>query len=175
VAEIGGEYRTWAGGTIDRYLRLDVAVQDGFSGGAAIDAGGGILGVNTSALTRGGGVTIPVATVERVMRQLLETGRVARAYAGLALQPAVLPPALAGRLGVRGALLVVGVEPDGPADRSGILIGDILLSVDGHPVTDPRELLAMLTPDRVGKTIPLRVARGGNAIDLGLTVGERPR
>jgi S1-C subfamily serine protease len=70
---------------------------------------------------------------------------------------------------------VVNVEAESPADRGGVLIGDILLAVDDHPVTDPGDVLAALGGDRIGQAIALRVARGGRAERLTVTVGEGPR
>lgn len=177
VSAVGGEWRTWQGGTIDRFVRLDVAVYDGFSGGPLVDAGGRVVGVNTSGLSRATALTIPAATVSRVMAQLLARGHVARGWLGIATQPVRLPAALRRELGIDTdiGLVVVNVEPDSPADRGGVLIGDILVAVDDRPVSDPADVLAALAGgDRIGATIALRVARGGRAERLTVTVRERP-
>ena len=176
VSAVGGEWRTWQGGTIDRFVRLDVAVYDGFSGGPLVDAAGRVIGVNTSGLARATAVTVPASTVERVAGQLLARGHVARGWLGIATQPVRLPPAL--RRSVESeadaGLVVVNVEPDSPADRGGVQIGDILLALEGKAVSDPGDVLAALGGDRIGKAIGLRVARGGRAETLSVTVGERP-
>lgn len=177
VSALGGEWRTWQGGTIDRFVRLDVAVYDGFSGGPLVDATGRVAGVNTSGLARATALTVPAATVSRVAAQLLSRGHIARGWLGIATQPVRLPAALQQSLGTEAAigLVVVNVEPDSPADRGGVLIGDILLAVDDGPVSDPGDVMAALGGDRIGQTIALRVARGGRAERLTVTVGERPR
>jgi len=175
VSAVGGEWRTWHGGRIDRLVRLDLAVYDGFSGGPLVDAAGRVLGVNTSALARGGPVTIPAATVNRVADQLLEKGRVARGYLGLGMQPVRLPDTLRRQLDLAGesALLVVSLEPGGPADKAGVLLGDILVALDGTPVAEPGDVLALLGPERVGTQLAAQLVRGGQRVQLSLTVGER--
>src|SRR2546426_10383685 len=80
VSRVNGPWRTWQGAEIDSLLRLDLAIYDGFSGGPLIDGVGRVLGINTSALARGVPVTIPVATVERIVTELLEHGTIRRAY-----------------------------------------------------------------------------------------------
>ena len=176
VSAVGGEWRTWQGGTIDRFVRLDVAVYDGFSGGPLVEASGRVIGVNTSGLARATAVTVPASTVARVTGQLLARGHVARGWLGIATQPVRLPPAL--RRSVESeadaGLVIVNVEPDSPADRGGVQIGDILLALEGKAVSDPGDVLAALGGDRIGKAIGLRVARGGRAETLSVTVGERP-
>ena len=139
VSAIGGEWRTWHGGTIDRFVRLDVSIYDGFSGGPLIDAGGRVLGLNTSGLSRGAALAIPAETVNRVVDQLLKSGRVARGYLGLGMQAVRLPAALVERLQMPNdiGLMVVSAEPGGPGDRAGILIGDVLIAVGDTPVSDP--------------------------------------
>jgi serine protease DegQ len=176
VSVVGGEWRTWQGGTIDRFVRLDLSVYDGFSGGPLVEAGGRVAGINTSGLARATALTIPAATVSRVAGQLLARGHVARGWLGIATQPVRLPPALQRSLGseAEGGLVVVNVEPDSPADRGGVLIGDILLALDDRAVSDPGDVLAALGGDRIGQPIALRVARGGRAERLTVTVGERP-
>ena len=176
VSAVGGEWRTWQGGTIDQFVRLDLAIYDGFSGGPLVNASGRAAGINTSGLARAAAITVPSRTVERVMRQLLERGHVARGWLGIATQPVRLPPTFRQSTGVEAesGLVVVSVEPDSPADQGGVLIGDILLALDDRPVSDPGDVMAALGAERIGRPAVLRVARGGRAEQLHVTVGERP-
>jgi S1-C subfamily serine protease len=176
VSRVDGPWRTWQGAEIDSLLRLDLAIYDGFSGGPLIDATGRVLGINTSALARGAPVTIPVATVERVVAELLEHGSIRRAYLGIGTQPVRVPASLARKVEFKGdvALLIVSLESGGPADRDGLLLGDLLLELDGATVNDPSDILAKLGGDRVGKPLAARVIRGGTVKTLQLTPGERP-
>ena len=91
ISAVAGEWRTWQGGRIDRFVRLDLSVYDGFSGSALVDAGGRVLGLNSSGLSRASALAIPVKTVERVVGELLQRGRIVRGYLGLAVQPVRLP------------------------------------------------------------------------------------
>ncbi len=177
VSAIGGEWRTWHGGTIDRFVRLDVSIYDGFSGGPLIDAGGRVLGLNTSGLSRGAALAIPAETVNRVVDQLLKSGRVARGYLGLGMQAVRLPAALVERLRMPNdiGLMVVSAEPGGPGDRAGILIGDVLIAVGDTPVSDPAELLAFLGGDQIGKPVTAKLIRAGEPTTVSITVGERPQ
>jgi S1-C subfamily serine protease len=177
VSSVDGPWRTWQGGELDALVRLDVAIYDGFSGGPLIDASGAVLGINTSALARGVGLTIPVATVERVVAELLERGTIRRAYLGIGMQPVRVPQSLVAKLSLTSdlGLLVVSLESGGPADRGGLLIGDVLLEIDGAAVSDPADVLAHLGRDRIGQAVATRVIRGGQAKTVNVTVGERPR
>jgi S1-C subfamily serine protease len=177
ISAVGGEWRTWHGGAIDRFVRLDVSIYDGFSGGPLVDAAGRVLGVNTSGLSRGAALTVPASTVDRVVDQLLAKGRVARGYLGLGLHVVRLPATLVERHALPNdvGIMVVSAEPGSPSDRAGVLIGDILIAVDGSAIADPAELLRVLGSDRVGQQITLRIIRGGEPLDVALTVGERPQ
>jgi S1-C subfamily serine protease len=177
ISATGGPWRTWAGGAIDRMLRLDLAIYDGFSGGPLVDAAGRVVGVNTSGLVRGGAVAVPVATVNRVVDQILATGRVARGYLGLGMQPVRFPETLARSLGLDADVgaIVLSVEPGGPGDAAGVLVGDVIVSLGGAAVRDTSDVLGALGPDTVGKPLAARVVRAGALRDLTLTVGERPR
>lgn len=176
VSAVGGEWRTWSGGRMDRLVRLDLAIRDGFSGGPLVDARGRVVGVNTSALARGAALAIPVSTVDRVAEQLLARGRVARGYLGIGTQPVRVPAAAQAAAGTAGGvgLMVVHVEPGGPAEQGGVLMGDVVLELDGTPVADAGHLAALLGGDRIGQAIPVRVLRAGQAATLSVVVGERP-
>jgi len=91
IGGIGGEWRTWRGGRIDQSIRLDLELYPGFSGGPLVNVEGKVLGVNTNGLGRGRAVTIPVATVNRTVDELLEKGYIARPYLGVAMQPVAVP------------------------------------------------------------------------------------
>jgi S1-C subfamily serine protease len=176
VSAVSGEWRTWQGGKIDRFLRLDLSIYDGFSGGALVEAGGRVLGINTSGLARAMALAIPASTVDRIAGQLLSTGTVSRGFLGLAVQPVRLPDPLSEQLGLsgQGGLVIVNLESGGPADRAGLLLGDIIIAVEGEDVADPADLLASLGHERVGKPTSLRVIRAGALATISVTVGERP-
>src|SRR5215211_2207609 len=177
VSAVGGEWRTWHGGLIDQFVRLDISIYDGFSGGPLIDAGGRVLGINTSGLSRGAALSIPITTVNRVIDQLLASGRVSRGYLGLGMQAVRLPAALVERLSLPNdvGLMVVSAEPGGPGDRAGILIGDVLIALGDTPVSDPAELLAFLGGDQIGKQVSAKLIRAGEPTTISITVGERPQ
>lgn len=177
ISTVGGEWRTWHGGSIDRFVRLDVSIYDGFSGGPLIDASGRVLGVNTSGLSRGAALAIPVSTVNRVVDQLVKTGRVARGYLGLGMQAVRLPATLVERLTLPNdvGLMIVSAEPGAPGDRAGVLIGDVLIAIEDKPVTDPQDVLSLLSGDQIGKALATRIIRGGEPKTLSITIGERPQ
>jgi S1-C subfamily serine protease len=176
VSALGGAWRTWSGGQIDQFVRLDLALYPGFSGGPLVDAQGSVVGVNTSG-PRSTVLAIPTSTVHRVVDQLLEKGRIARGYLGLGMQPVRLPDALKNALNVptHGGIIVVAIEPDSPAERAGVLIGDVLVALDGRPMSDTADVLAMLGPERVGAEVKASIIRGGVLSELMIPVGERPR
>jgi S1-C subfamily serine protease len=176
VSALGGPWRTWRGGQVDRLVRLDLALYPGFSGGPLVDAGGRVIGMNSAALARQASVTLPAATVARVADQLLARGRVARGYLGVGLQPVRLPEAQAAGLGLASGagFVIVGMEPGGPAERAGLLVGDVLVAVDGRPLASLDDLQAAIGGERVGQAARLSLVRGGAAAELAVVVGERP-
>jgi S1-C subfamily serine protease len=174
VSVIGGPLRTGRGRAIDEVIRTTAPMHDGFAGGAFIDTSGGVLGIATATAIRGLGVIIPVSIAWKTAATLLEHGRVRRGYLGLASQPVRLTDRQRGAELPEDALLVVGVTPGSPADEAGILVGDVMIEFDGHPVELPEDLLELLAGDRVGRRVPLKVSRGEKVHEIDLTVGERP-
>jgi S1-C subfamily serine protease len=173
VSALGESWRTPAGGRIDRYLQTDVVMYPGFSGGPLVDAAGQVLGLNTSALLRGVSLTVPTPTLSEVVQTLLTHGRVRRGYLGVGAQPVRLPAGLGQQLGQETALLLVSVEPGSPADQGGLLLGDTIVAFDEQPIRHMDDLLALLSSDRVGETMPVRIVRGGQLQELKVVVGER--
>lgn len=176
VSALGGPARTWRGGRLDGLIRTDAVLYPGFSGGPLVDVSGQVLGLNTSHFGQGASLAIPVDSISRIAAALLAGGRVRRGFLGITSQPVILPAGLRGRLGMsqETGLLVMGVEPDGPADKGGALLGDVLVGLAGEPVRDTDDLHRVLTGDRVGQPTAVRVIRGGDLRDLTVTVGERP-
>lgn len=177
VSAIGGAWRTWRGGLLEQFVRLDLAIYDGFSGGPLVDLQGRVVGLNTSGLSRSGALTIPTATVNRVVEEVLTRGHVRRAYIGVGMQPVQLPAALQQRLNLPNqyGVIVLSVEPEGPADKSGLLVGDVLVALGGTGVSDTDDVQAALGPERVGQLLDASLIRGGELMQLTITVGERPQ
>jgi S1-C subfamily serine protease len=174
VSVIGGPLPTGRGRAVDQVIRTTAPMHDGFAGGAFLDTAGGLIGVATSASIRGLGVVIPAAIAWKTAETVLAHGRLKRGYLGIAGQPAALAESQRGADGREEALLVVGVTSGSPAAAAGILVGDLLVAFDGHPIESPEDLLDLLVGDRVGREVRLRVLRGSTASELPVTVGERP-
>jgi S1-C subfamily serine protease len=174
ISALGEGWRTPAGGRVEPYLQTDLVMYPGFSGGPLVDVAGRVLGLNTSALLRGISLTVPTLTLRQVVEMLLAHGRVRRGYLGVGAQPVRLPAELEQKLGQETGLLLVSVEPGGPAGQGGLLLGDTIVALDGQPVRHMDELLALLSSDQVGASVPVRVVRGGQVQELTVTIGERP-
>jgi S1-C subfamily serine protease len=154
---------------------LDLTLYAGFSGGPLVDAQGRVVGINTSGISRQMQLAIPASVVSRTVDELVRHGRIAHGYLGVGTQPVRLPEAMRQQLGLaqEEALIVVDVQAGSPA-ADGLLIGDLILSLDGQAITDPLELRRLLRAERIGRRITARVVRGGQAREVELTVGERP-
>jgi serine protease DegQ len=116
---------------------------------------------------------VPATTLRRVVETLLVHGRVRRGYLGVGAQPVRLPAALTQQLGQETGLLLVSVEPGGPAEQGGLLLGDTIVAMAGQPVVAMDDLLDGLSGERVGVAVPVRVVRGGQVQELTVVVGER--
>ena len=176
VNRASGAWQTWLGGQVDRLIRLDGGLYDGLSGGPVADASGSVIGIATSALSRSHGIVVPSSTVSRVVDALLAKGHVSRAFLGVAAQPVPLPKTAAAAASdgaERNGLLITALAPGGPAEKAGLMIGDIVVDVAGRPATDLHELRASLA-DRVGEKVRIGLRRGGEPAEVTLTVGEWP-
>ena len=173
VSVIGGPLPTGRRRAIDQVIRTTAPMHDGFAGGAFTDTSGALVGVATAAEIRGLGVVIPASIAWKTAATVLEHGQLKRGYLGIAGQPVRLPEGQSG-LGDRNeALLVVNVTGGSAAAAAGVLVGDIILAFDGHPIEAPEDLLDLLIGERVGRRAALQLLRGGQPIDVEVTVGER--
>jgi serine protease DegQ len=173
VSIIGGPLRTGRRRSIEQVIRTSAPMHEGFAGGAFVDAEGGLIGLATAASIRGLGVVIPGPIAWAVASELLRRGSLKRGYLGIAAQPARVTDRQRTAGGVSEALLVVGVKEGTPAADAGLLVGDLLLSLDGHALATPDDLLDLLIGDRVGPPVTLRILRGDVASDLAVTIRER--
>lgn len=173
VSALGGPWRTAVGGKVDSYVQTDVLMYPGFSGGPLVAADGRVAGLNTSALTRGTSIALPAATLQRVVAELAQHGRVKRGYLGVGLQPVRLAAGIQEALQQETGVMLLSVEDDGPAAAAGLVQGDIVVALDGRPVRHIDGLQALLTGDRVGQRVPVSVVRGGAVTELQIVIGER--
>jgi S1-C subfamily serine protease len=176
VGGLGGEWEPRRGGRLDQHIRLDLELYPGFSGGPLVNTQGRVVGINTRGLARGRGVTIPIATVNRVVSELLEKGHIARPYLGLAMQPVSLPETLRSKLGTpqNTALLVMHVEPVGPAEKAGVLIGDLVTDFNGSAIEDTADIQHLLGKAKVGDVVQANILRAGSALKIAITLADRP-
>ena len=172
VSALSKDWRTPAGGKLDYYLQTDVVMYPGFSGGPLVDVTGRTLGLNSSALLRGISVTVPATSLRQTVEALLAHGRVRRGYLGVGAQAVRLPAALAAQLNQETGLLLGSVEAGSPAERADLFMGDTIVTLDGQPVRHLDDLLVLLSGDRVGKTVPARIVRGGQAMEVDVVIGE---
>jgi S1-C subfamily serine protease len=174
VAIAGGAWHSRRGGAIDSLIRLDMVLSQAAEGGALVDTQARVLGMAVLGPRRRA-LAIPTSTIDRVVDQLLAKGHVFRGYLGAGLQPVRLArpsddaqPAGSGR-----GILVVSLDPDGPAARAGLLVGDIVTTWNAKPVDRVREVMRLLSPDSVGHSVDLGLLRGGTPTALKIVIGER--
>ena len=175
IGGLMGEFRTGRS-RVDQFIRPDLMLYPGFSGGPLIDASGKIVGMNTGGLLRGKSMTIPTSTLSRVADELASRGHIARPYIGLVMQSVPLPESLQTESGIdaRAGLLVMHVEPQGPAHSAGALLGDVLVDLDGQRVDDLESLQDLLLRKGVGQEVKAVTLRGGHRAELTIRIGERP-
>ncbi len=156
-------------------VRAELTMLPGFSGGPLLDAAGGVVGINGSRLGGGAHLAIPTAGVQSVVDALLKSGKIKRAFLGLTSQQVPLPPTMAAKLGRQqeSGLITMTIETGSPAEKAGLLPGDIVVALGGQPVRDAEELQEILGSDRVGVATSLTVLRGGEVQELSVTPAER--
>jgi S1-C subfamily serine protease len=176
IGVLGAAWRSRGGGLLDRTVRLDANLHPNFSGGPVVDKQGRVLGIGTSGLSRYSTVVIPASTVSRVINELVTRGHIARGYLGLGMYPLRLPANLQASLNLAGesGIMVVAVETESPAEKAGIMIGDVVVALDGSSVRDTDDVQSLLGGERVGKPVSATIVRAGSLKELTIVVGERP-
>ena len=175
ISAIGGAWRTWKGGEYSRRIQSGFALYPGFGGSPLVDASGRVHGINSGGLSQQLATTIPADTVERVVSQLVATGYVPRGWLGAALQAVrVGESAKVAAQGREGGLLIIGMAEGGPAATSGLLVGDIVLALDGAAVHEPADVLNVLQHMAPGRAVSFDLLRGGVFVRVIVTIGERP-
>jgi S1-C subfamily serine protease len=168
ISGLMGSWRTWQGSEIEQFIRPDLTLYPGFSGGPLIDARGQFLGINTGGLRRSTPICIPHTTLGRVCEELTTRGSVARPYLGIAVRPVQVSDRTREELGLGTpyGVLIMQIEPKGPADQAGMLIGDVLVRAGGESIADSEDLLDLLSKKRIGDEIESYVVRGGKLVTL---------
>lgn len=175
VTAIAGPARTHRGGLLDEYIQTETTPYPGFSGGPLVNTEGEVLGLNTSGLTHGSALTIPVNVAWRIAGELAKHGSVKRGYLGVRTQPVEIPEAARKSLkrDQTSGLLVLWLEENGPAQQGGLFVGDTIVAIANQPVSDPDDLFAALNSETVGKSVAVEVLRGGKPETVNVKVGER--
>ncbi|MEO8310592.1 MAG: trypsin-like peptidase domain-containing protein [Caldimonas sp.] len=165
--------------TFENFIQTDAAINPGNSGGALVDVAGNLIGINTAIFSRTGGslgigFAIPVSTARQVMESLIREGRVTRGWIGV--EPRDLTPEIAKTLdlSVKQGVLITGVVQRGPASEGGLQPGDVVLRIAGAPISNTPQLLNAVAALKPRETATVSVQRGANALDIEVTVGQRP-
>jgi len=177
VGAASGSWRTWRGGRLEQYIRLDAMLYPNSSGGAVVNSRGNLLGIATSALSRVAGLAIPAADVARVTKELLEKGYIAQGYLGIGVYPLAIPENLKSKLALQNAtgILILSVEKGGPAENAGVFLGDLLVSLNSTPIEKVEDLQSFCASGVIGKSVNARFIRAGGLIEKSITAGERPQ
>ena len=174
VSSVGPQWYSRAGGRIEQRVALDIRLGRTEEGGPVLDADGGLLGMSTLG-PPGVVLVIPAATLDRVVPQLLREGQVARGWLGLGLQPVAIPEPLRAAAGQSTGMMVMSIAEGGPGAVAGVTAGDILLTIDGTSMRGLRRVIGRLDDTSVGRTVELRLIRGGEVSTRNLLITARPR
>jgi len=174
VSGVSGEWKTWRGGKLDTFVRLDISGYPTLSGGAALDASGKLIGLVSTGLSRSSIFAVTHGTITRIAGKLSQQGYVSRGFLGVALQPVALPPQLREHLGQDAGIMLLAVEPGGPASAAGLVLGDVLVTGDGASLAQPEALADLLERSPAGQVIKFKLLRAGVVVELDVRIGERP-
>lgn len=174
VSAISGPWRTTTGSRVDRWLRLDLNPFPGFSGGPVVNAAGEVIGMATSGPGRSAAI-VPTSTVNRVVDQLIKHGHIVRGYIGVGLQPVAFPDDAWQPLGINSGrgLLITAIAPGSAAAEAKLTLGDVIVTIDGKPLRSGVGLQSLLDAETVGKSVSIGVVRGGQLLNVPVTVRER--
>jgi S1-C subfamily serine protease len=173
VSALGRSLPTAAGRIVENVVQTDAALNPGNSGGALADAGARVVGINTAVAGVGLGLAVPInETTRRIVGALMRDGRFRRAYIGIAGGPRPVPPRLASELGRRDAVEIVEVVAGSPADEAGLRPEDLIVALDGTPVSSAGDLQRVMTEDRIGQTLAVTVVRQGVPTDVDVVPAE---
>ena len=166
--------------TFENFIQTDAAINPGNSGGALIDAQGNLVGINSAIYSRSGGsmgigFAIPVSTAKMVLEQIIKTGSVTRGWIGVEVQEITSALAESLKLPDAKGAIIAGVLRGGPADKAGVKPGDVLLAIEGKPVTDPQNMLNLVAGLAPGESAKLGLRRGQEPLELAVAVGKRPK
>jgi S1-C subfamily serine protease len=174
VNAVAPQWYSRAGGRIEQRIALDIRLGRTEEGGPVLDPDGALLGMSTLG-PPGVVLVIPVATLDRVVPQLLSDGQVARGWLGLGLQPVSIPEPLRADAGETTGMMVMSIAAGGPGAVAGVTAGDILLTIDGASMRGMRRVMSQLDDASVGRTVALRLIRGGEVLTLNVLITARPR
>jgi S1-C subfamily serine protease len=174
VSSVGSQWYSRAGGRIEQRIALDIRLGRTEEGGPVLDSEGGLLGMSTLG-PPGVVLAIPAATLDRIVPQLLRDGHVARGWLGLGLQPVAIPDPLRAAAGQTTGMMVMSIAENGPGAVAGVKAGDILLTIEGTSMRGVRRVIAGLDDTSVGKTVEVRLIRGGEVSALNVVITARPR
>jgi S1-C subfamily serine protease len=173
VGAVGGPLGVGRGARIESVIRADVASTPGISGSPLVNVSGELVGIVNAGIARGVPLALPAPLVTRVVQTLAQHGRIRRGYLGVGLQPVSLPERQRSGATRERGLLLVSVQADSPADRAGLLVGDVIVTAGDEATTRLDELHRWLGGDRIGTPLTLEVLRGGQLTSVDVTVGER--
>ncbi len=174
VSQVGGAWRSQLGGQIDQYIEVSLHLRRGSAGCPLINASGQVVGFNTFGPRRRV-LTIPAATISPIVQQLQQRGKLSRGYLGLGMQAVPLAENIQQQHGLTNqfGIMVVSVDPESAADQAGMLLGDVMVAVDGTPLESLQQIQALLGPQSVGQVLNIQLLRGGQLQTVAVTVGER--
>ena len=178
ISGVSTEWKTWRGGKIDPFVRLDIAAYPTLSGGAVLDAGGNLMGMLSTGLSRSSVFAVTRGTIDRIAGKLSQQGYVSRGFLGAALQTVALPGEMKEKLAQDRGIMLLGIEPDGPAAVGGLMLGDVLVAArvagTDTPLAQPEALAEFLERTPAGQTATFHLLRAGVLKDVDVRIGERP-
>jgi serine protease Do len=174
ISGVSGEWKTWRGGKINPFVRLDISAYPTLSGGAALDAAGHLIGMISTGLSRSSVFAVTGSTIDRIAGKLVQQGYVSRGFLGVALQPVALPAGAKETLKQDSGIMLLSIEPEGPGAVGGLILGDVLVAGDSQALAEPEALAELLERTPAGQVVKFKVLRAGVVQDLDVRIGERP-